>query len=163
MKKLLSALLLVSLCGCSATQVRQEFLGYSINDVKNSKTKQVQNFDMSTVDCIAKIKDVLGDMKAIVREDEANQYILADNFQGVFRSTIDTTQVGILVTSISEGKCRVEIASGNIDLAAFVAKEIAIKDRPIKEELVKMIKDSSLEAVGRKYGVSGNAVKKWLK
>ena len=132
MKKLLAALLLIGLCGCSATQVRQEFIGYSMNDIKNSKTKQVQSFDMSTADCIAKIKDVLKDMEAIVREDERNQYIVADNFQKVFRSTIDTTHVGILVTSTSEGKCRVEIASGNVDLAAFVAKEIAIKDRPKK-------------------------------
>lgn len=38
-----------------------------------------------------------------------------------------------------------------------------VKDRPSNEELVKMIKESSLEAVGRKYAVSGNAVKKWLK
>ena len=127
-----AGILVVLLCGCSAAQVRQEFVGYSINDVKSSKTKQVLNFDMSAADCIAKIKDVLKDMEAIVREDERNQYILADNFQRVFRSTIDTTQVGILVTSVSDGKCRVEIASGNIDLAAFVAKEIAIKDRPKK-------------------------------
>ena len=111
-------------------EVRQEFIGYSMNDVKNSGTKQVQDFDMSAADCIAKIKDVLKDMEAIVRADERNQYIVADNFQSVFRSAIDTTQVGILVTSTSEGKCRVEIASGNVDLAAFVAKEIAIKDRP---------------------------------
>jgi uncharacterized lipoprotein YmbA len=127
MKKLLAVLLLMGLCGCSAVQMRQEFIGYSMNDVKNSKTKQVQEFDMSTADCIVKIKDILKDMGAIAREDEREQYIRADNFQGVFRSSIDTTQVGILVTSISEGKCRVEIASGNIDLAAFVAKEITIK------------------------------------
>jgi len=38
-----------------------------------------------------------------------------------------------------------------------------VKDRPSKEELILMIKESSLEAVGRKYNVSGNAVKKWLK
>lgn len=38
-----------------------------------------------------------------------------------------------------------------------------VKDRPTKEELILMVRDSSLEAVGRKYGVSGNAVKKWLK
>jgi len=132
MKKLLAVLLLVGLCGCSAKQLRQEFIGYSINDVKNSKTKQVQDFDMSASDCIAKIKDVLKDMAATVREDRRNRYIVADNFQKVFRSTIDTTQVGILVTSTDKGKCRVEIASGNIDLAAFVAKEIAIKDRPKK-------------------------------
>ena len=120
------------LCGCSAAQVRQEFIGYSMDDVKNSRNKQVQTFDMSSSDCIAKIKDVLKDMQAIFREDERSQYIVADNFQNVFRSTIDTTQVGILVISVPEGKCRVEIASGNIDLAAFVAKEIAIKDRPKK-------------------------------
>jgi len=124
--------LFVGLCGCSAAQVRQEFVGYSMNDVKNSKTKQVQDFDMSSNDCIAKIKDILKDMRSIVREDERNQYIVADNFQEVFRSTIDTTQVGILVTSVSEGKSRVEIASGNIALSEFVAKEIAIKDRPKK-------------------------------
>jgi len=38
-----------------------------------------------------------------------------------------------------------------------------VKDRPAKEELILMIKNSSLEAVGRKYGITGNAVKKWLK
>jgi hypothetical protein len=114
------------------TQVRQVFLGYSIDDVKNSKSKHVQDFDMSANDCIVKIKDVLNDMGAIVREDEKNGYILADNFEGVFRSTIDTTQVGIIVTPIDEGKCQVELASCNLDLAAFVAKEIAIKDRPKK-------------------------------
>lgn len=127
-----AVLLVVLLCGCSAAQLRQEILGYSMDDVKNSKTKQVQNFDMSASDCIVKIKDVLKDMQAIVREDRRNQYILADNFQGVFRSTIDTTQVGILVTSTDKGKCTVEVASSNIDLALFVAKEIAIKDRPKK-------------------------------
>jgi len=103
-----------------------------MDDVKNSKTKHVQIFDMKPSDCIVKIKGVLKDMGAIVREDERNQYIVADNFQNVFRSSIDTTQVGILAASTPEGKCRVEIASGNADLAAFVAKEIAIKDRPKK-------------------------------
>lgn len=116
-------------------EVRQEFIGYSINDVKNSKMKNVQEFDMSVSDCIVKIKDVLSDMEAVVREDPRNQYLVADNFQKVFRSAINTTQVGILVTSVADRKSRVEVASGNIDLAAFVAKEIAIKDRPKKGTL----------------------------
>lgn len=124
MKRLLAVLLLVGLCGCSAAQVRQEFVGYSMNDVKHSRTKQVRDFDMAAPDCFAKIKDVLKDMRAIVRESSRKQYILADNFQNVFRSTIDTTQVGILVTSTGKGKCRAEVASGNIDLAAFVANKI---------------------------------------
>lgn len=42
-------------------------------------------------------------------------------------------------------------------------KQRKVKDRPSVDELILMIKESSLEAVGRKYGVSGNAVKKWIK
>jgi molecular chaperone DnaK (HSP70) len=38
-----------------------------------------------------------------------------------------------------------------------------VKDRPSKEELILMVKESSLEAVGRKYGVTGKSIKKWLK
>jgi hypothetical protein len=38
-----------------------------------------------------------------------------------------------------------------------------VKDRPSKEELIIMIKETSLVTVGKKYGVSDNAVKKWLK
>ncbi len=131
--KRIAVVLILALCGCSATQVRQEFVGYSMNDVKNSRNKQVQDFEGSTADCIAKIKDTLKDMGSTVREDKRNQYILADNFQKVFRSAIDTTQVGILVTSASEGKCRVEIASGNIDLAAFVSKKISEKIKSNKK------------------------------
>ena len=36
-------------------------------------------------------------------------------------------------------------------------------ERPNIEELKLMIKETSLEAVGRKYSVTGNSIKKWLK
>lgn len=135
--RFIAVILMLLLCGCSAAQLRQEFIGYSINDVKNSKNKQVLNFDMIADDCIMKIKDVLNDMGAIIRENRRKKYIVADSFEGVFRSTIDTTQVGILVIPTSEDKCRVEVASGNIALAEFVAREIAIKDRPKKGMIFK--------------------------
>jgi len=41
--------------------------------------------------------------------------------------------------------------------------ERKVKNRPTKDELRLMISDTSLEAVGRVYGVTGKAVKKWLK
>ncbi len=37
-----------------------------------------------------------------------------------------------------------------------------VKNRPEKDELIKMIKETSLEAVGRKFGVTGKAIKKWI-
>jgi Zn finger protein HypA/HybF involved in hydrogenase expression len=36
-------------------------------------------------------------------------------------------------------------------------------DRPSKEQLLKEIKESSYVAVGKKYGVSDNAIRKWIK
>jgi transposase-like protein len=36
-------------------------------------------------------------------------------------------------------------------------------ERPPKEQLIKEIEESSYLAVGRKYGVSDNAIRKWLK
>lgn len=42
-------------------------------------------------------------------------------------------------------------------------KQRKVKDRPQIDELNLMINSTSLEAVGRKYGVSGNAIKKWIK
>jgi len=134
MKKLLVALLLIGLCGCSAAQMRQEFIGYSPNDVRASKNKHVLSFDMSASDCITKIKDVFKKMGAIVRESRRRQYILADNFQNVFSSTIDTTQVGVLVISTTANKCNVEIASGNLGLAVFVSEEISKKLNPRPNE-----------------------------
>lgn len=38
-----------------------------------------------------------------------------------------------------------------------------IKERPSKEELEKMIKESNFCAIGRKYGVSDNAIRKWAR
>ena len=38
-----------------------------------------------------------------------------------------------------------------------------VENRPTIDELKMMVKNSSLEAVGRKYGVTGNSIKKWLK
>ena len=129
--KWIALLLILSLlAGCSSSQIRQEFIGLSINDVKTSKNKQIQSFDMSSSECINKIKGALNEMRAIVREDKKKQFITADNLQKAFRSAIDTTQVGILVTSTKPNKCEAELASGNIDLAVFVSKELAKKLKP---------------------------------
>jgi hypothetical protein len=133
MKRLIAVLLLVGICGCSGAQLRQEFLGISIADVKNSKTRQTQQYDISNEECLTKIRQVLDKMKAIVREDKKNKFLLVDNLQKAFRSSIDTTQVGILVTSWEANKSQVDVASDNTDLAIFVSKKILEKIRPTKE------------------------------
>ena len=132
MKKLLVCLLLVSLCGCTGAQVRQEFIGLSVSDVMNSKTRQTQQYDISSDKCIAKIKETLTEMKAIVREDRKNNFIYADNLQKAYKPCINTTEVGIVVTPWQVNKSQVDVASGNNDLAIFVSKKISekIKGKP---------------------------------
>lgn len=133
MKKLTVLLLILFLSGCSLAQLRQEFIGLSIADVKNSKFRQTQQYQISADDCVAKIKETLIEMKAIVRENKKEKFIVADNFQKVFRSSIDTTQVGILVTAWEVNKSQVDVASDNADLANFVSKKISEKLKPGKE------------------------------
>jgi hypothetical protein len=134
MKKAMVLVLVLFLSGCSMTQLRQEFIGLSISDVKNSKSRQTQQYGLPADECVIKIKEALSDMKAIAREDKKRKFIVADNFQNVFRSSIDTTQVGILVTAWEVNKSQVDVASENIDLAAFVSKKISEKLKPGKEE-----------------------------
>ena len=38
-----------------------------------------------------------------------------------------------------------------------------VKERPTKEELWKMVKELPFETIGKKYGITGNSVKKWCK
>jgi len=45
----------------------------------------------------------------------------------------------------------------------YAIKQRKVKDRPDKQILLQMVKETSFEAVGRKYGVSSNAVRKWIK
>lgn len=50
------------------------------------------------------------------------------------------------------------------DMCSICSKKLTRKvDRPSKEELLEILKEESYVAVGKKYGVSDNAVRKWLK
>lgn len=42
-------------------------------------------------------------------------------------------------------------------------KSVRKAERPSRDDLLKMIEETSYSAVGRKYGVSDNAIRKWLK
>ena len=44
-----------------------------------------------------------------------------------------------------------------------ILKTRKVKNRPTKEELLDLIEKSNFSAVGRKFGVSDNAIRKWIK
>lgn len=61
-------------------------------------------------------------------------------------------------------KCGVEVSHRNttgLCLACANAKQRVVENRPSKEILLAELKESNFTAVGRKYGVSDNAIRKW--
>jgi len=58
-----------------------------------------------------------------------------------------------------EKKCR----KTKLCVSCLGVKNRKVKDRPSKEILLEEIKETNYCAVGRKYGVSDNAVRKWIK
>lgn len=64
-------------------------------------------------------------------------------------------------------ECKIEF-KGNYKNAKFCSSKCKsiqkrIVERPTKEELSVLIKNNSMVSIGRKYGVSDNAIRKWAK
>lgn len=59
--------------------------------------------------------------------------------------------------------CGAEVSQKGCLCVECYNKQQRIVERPSKEILLEEVATSSFEAVGRKYGVSGNAIKKWCK
>ena len=128
MKKLLAILVLITLCGCSGTQIRELFLPMSLYDFKVAKEKYASTFNMEPSDCFERITDILQGMQArVIYSDPKEFFLVANRFDKAYRLCIDTTQVGMLVTPTEENKIRLEVTSGNYDLAKFVSVELAGK------------------------------------
>jgi len=128
MKKLLVILLFIGLCGCSGTQIRELFLPMSVYDFKNAKEKYGSTFEMEPSHCFEKTTDILQGMQArVIYSDPKGFFLVANRFDKSYRICIDTTQVGILITPTGSGKVRLEVASGDYDLAKFVSGELVGK------------------------------------
>lgn len=60
-------------------------------------------------------------------------------------------------------ECQCDIGRGTLRCFECNKKSMIINFRPPYEQLIKEIEDTSYIAVGKKYGVSDNAIRKWVK
>ena len=62
-------------------------------------------------------------------------------------------------------QCNGEYSGKARKYCSYACSSLACRkaERPPKEKLLEEKQTMSLEAMGRKYGVTGNAIKKWLK
>ncbi|MGB2705307.1 MAG: hypothetical protein WBC74_00380 [Candidatus Omnitrophota bacterium] len=125
MKRLVVLLLLVFLCGCSAMQIRQIFLGMSAEDVENSEKKYAKTLDLDAAYCYKTALKSVKDMQArTIHEKPEEYFIVANRFDKAYTLCIDTTELGILIVPLEDDKSRIEVASGNYSLARFVSEEL---------------------------------------
>jgi len=125
MKILVVILLLTALCGCSGTQIRELFLPMSVQDLTASRVKYSKTFDMEPSRCFERTLAALEKMQAqVIHESPEKYFIVANRFDKSYVLCIDTTQTGILITPEEENRIRVDVASGNYDLAKFVSGEL---------------------------------------
>ena len=124
MKKFI-VILLIFLCGCSRMQMRQEIFGMSRQDVEIAEKKFEEVFDIGVESCFDKVLKNIKDNSAVIqKEDRKDNFIVAYRFNLVFKPSIDTTEVGILLKPEAENKTRVIVASGNYYLAQFVSGKL---------------------------------------
>lgn len=126
-------LALVFLSGCSASQYRKEFVGMFPSDVTGDKKKIVKVINMASSACFDKTATALKDMGAsLLKEDRENNFIVADQFERKFISTVDTTEVGVVFASEAPDRTRLEVASDSPGLAFFVSEKLFAELEKIK-------------------------------
>lgn len=124
--RLLIAVMLLAIAGCSTAQMREEFLWMRSQDVTSSRNKYVKVVNKPPAKCFEEISVILTDkMGAKITQNESGElFLVAREFNGVFKAAINTTQVGIVVIPAKDGKSQIEVASGNHYLAAFVSDKL---------------------------------------
>ena len=99
---------------------RDQYLGF-----KDAKEKYASTFDMKPSHCFERTTDILQGMQArVIYSDPKEFFLVANRFDRSYRLCIDTTQVGMLITPMEKNKIRLEVTSGDYDLAKFVSGEL---------------------------------------
>ena len=113
--------LLIFLTGCSGKQMREEFVRLSVEDVKTSAHNYTREVDLGPYASYEKTKEVIKSLNGSIRyEDYLKLFIIGENFDTAFTNCTNTTQVGIVITAISENRSKVTLYSGNYYLGNFV-------------------------------------------
>lgn len=141
--------------------------GYNIIDYIDGQRRIYNNYDRKTLyQIIADIKDTdmsFQDIAAKYNLDTSMIYYLN---RGDYHTLEEFTYPLREVKSFKKQyhyciDCGKEIGKGALRCISCANKAQQTCERPSRQILKDMIRTMSFEAIGRKYGVSGNAIRKW--
>lgn len=105
------------LAGCAV-------FGSDVQGLDNIKEAHKKVFDKDISRCYKLTTEALKKWKAVRFQKYKDGYIIAMEFEAVFRGCINTTEVGIFFNEAEPHKTEVKVASLNYNLASFVASNL---------------------------------------
>lgn len=117
LKIIVISMLSASFTGCAAfgSDVRGLF------DIKEAHTKV---FDRGVPRCYELTAQFLKRWNAVIFQQSEGDYIVAMELETVFRSCINTTEVGIFFTAVAPQKTEVKVTSLNYNLSQFISDKL---------------------------------------
>jgi len=107
-------------------EVTKQIMGVSIKSLKEEQIggeSKVFNYDYNF--CYEKTLEVLREMGVYVfQKNKGEHYIVAMNFDKIFKKCINTTEVGIFFEEMENKRTKIDITCGNLHLVKFASEEI---------------------------------------
>ncbi|MFA5143471.1 MAG: hypothetical protein WC522_04815 [Candidatus Omnitrophota bacterium] len=88
------------------------------------KEARIQVFDKEVADCYDLTINALAEWKAVVFQQRVDDYIVAMRFEDIFKSCVNTTEVGIFFTQTAPHKTEVKVTSLNYNLSQAVSLKL---------------------------------------
>ena len=95
-----------------------------INGLYNIKEAHTRVFDKDISECYGLTKKALAGWGAVEFQQRYNDYIVAMEFEHIFKSCINTTEVGIFFTGDAPHKTEVKVTSLNYNLSQVVSRKL---------------------------------------
>ena len=105
------------LAGCAV-------FGSDVQGLYNVKEAHAKVFDKDVSRCYKLTTQALKKWGAVRFQKSKDDYIIAMEFEKVFKGCINTTEVGIFFTQAEPHKTEVKIASLNYNLSQFIAPKL---------------------------------------
>ena len=126
-KIIISILILFLIFGhTDPVEVTKQIMGVSIKSLKEEQPggeSKVFNYDYNF--CYEKTLEVLKEMGVYVfQKNKEEHYIIAMNFDKIFKKCIDTTEVGIFFEEMENKRTKIDITCSNLNLVKFASEEI---------------------------------------
>ena len=116
--KIIAILVLIaSLTGCAV-------FGSDMKGLRDIKAAHTKVFDKDLSSCYELTAKALSAWNAVIFQQRKDDYMVAMEFEKIFRSCINTTEVGIFFTQTAPHKTEVKVASLNSSLSQFIAQKL---------------------------------------